>query len=210
MGGEEKQGSNEVFSDSLGWPLDLIAIEVLWFHKRPPLACRRLAGAIKTEKKDFVLAVFQWCRLRALIWWLKHDSKSVSLIWFLYTSWYGLGKMQQMWETWKFFCWEEDSPRLCWRRNGGRWEMRGVLSGSLYLQCSAAEMVGNTQGNSRSCLMWSLSLIVHPRAEVSSLDKRKGFVCPGAAGLFSWNVIENFLGRYMTIMTQACVYNSVL
>lgn len=40
MGGKEKQGSDEVFSDSLGWPLDPIAVEVLRFHKRPQLACR--------------------------------------------------------------------------------------------------------------------------------------------------------------------------
>lgn len=50
MGDKEKYESDEVFSDRLGWPLDLTAIEVLWFHKRPPLACRSLAGAIKREK----------------------------------------------------------------------------------------------------------------------------------------------------------------
>lgn len=41
--------------------------------------------------------------------------------------------------------------------------------------------------------------------KVPSLDKREGFLCPGASGLFSQSVAENFLGRCMTIMTQACV-----
>lgn len=83
------------------------------------------------------------------------------LVWFgFHTSCYGLGKMQQMWEPWKFFCWEEANPRLCWRRNGGRWEMRRVVWASLCVQCSAAEMLG-TQGNGESHGLWSLSLIDH-------------------------------------------------
>lgn len=98
-----------------------------------------------------------------------------------YTTCYGLGKMQQVWEPWKLFCWEEANPRLCWRRNGDRWEMRRVASATPRFQCSAAEMLGDTQGNI-SCYGISELHCSFSCYKGSSSNK---FVCPGAAALCS-------------------------
>lgn len=57
MGVKEKQWSNEVFDDRLGWPLYLVVMEVQWFHKKTPLSCRSLARSIKGER-DLVVAGF--------------------------------------------------------------------------------------------------------------------------------------------------------
>lgn len=68
--------------------------------------------------------------------------------------------------------------------NGDRWEMRRVASASPCFQCSAAEMLGNTQGNI-SCYGISELHCSSSCHKGSSSNKCEEFVCPGAAALCS-------------------------
>lgn len=153
-----------LISGSLENPLGRIGIKVLWFHRRLFLAHRG-----HWERREIVCYLF----VSDVTSELSFNGSNVTvtlLVWFgfLYPL---LGKMPQMWGPWKFFCWEEANPRLCWRRNGGRWEMRRVVSASPCFQSSAAETLGNTQGNSRFLVTWSPSLMLILRLQSVFLER---------------------------------------
>lgn len=80
---------------------------------------------------------------------------------------------------------------FCREKASSRWHGAGM------------EVAG--EGEECSCLMWSLSQTSSSCWTVSSLAKCKMLACPG---MFNKIVPENFLRRYMTIMTWACVYSS--
>lgn len=79
MGDKEKQGSNEAFSGSLGNPLDLIGIKVLWFHRRLFLAHRG-----HWERREIVCCWFFSDVTPGLSFNGSNMTVTVSLIWFSY------------------------------------------------------------------------------------------------------------------------------
>lgn len=161
MGGKEKQGSDEVFSDSLGWPLDPIAVEVLWFHKRPQLACRG-----HQETREILCELF-FSDVALGLWFDGSNMTAYLLARFVFCIPLGMGwgRCSRCENRESFSAGQRPVPG-CTRGGmeaGGKWgdcSLHPCASSALQLR-----LVGNTQGNSRSCLMWFLSLIVHPRAE---------------------------------------------